>query len=387
MVVADKSSYLLRRACGLVERNGGTKWGRGPWEGELGLWQVYISGIQRRRGGAGGAPTLCSTRVLSQNGEAEVFRFLLIASVLCAACDRSASPRVRADGPVAAAAFRRPAAERIVAIGDLHGDVAATRAALRLAGALGPDDRWVGGKLVVVQTGDQLDRGDDEPEILDLLERLSGEASAAGGALHALNGNHEVMNVEGDFRYVTSDGFHDYAGKQPAVHPALAERVPEEQRGRAAAFLPGESVAKRLAKRPSILQVGANVFVHGGLSEQHVRYGIDRINKEVQTWMAAPRMQRAPSIAMSPDGPLWLRSYSDGVPSSSVCGELGKVLSLLSAKRLVVGHTVQEQGINSACDGRVWRIDVGLSRFYGRPPSVLEIRGDTVRAIKESARP
>jgi hypothetical protein len=58
------------------------------------------------------------------------------------------------------------------------------------------------------------------------------------------------------------------------------------------------------------------------------------------------------------------------------------VLSLLSAKRLVVGHTVQEQGINSACDGRVWRIDVGLSRFYGKPPSVLEIRSNTVRAIK-----
>jgi hypothetical protein len=316
-----------------------------------------------------------------------MLRILLIATVLCAACDRPASAPARADGPVAAAAFRRAAAERIVAIGDLHGDVAATRAALRLGGALGADDRWTGGKLVVVQTGDQLDRGDDEPEILDLLERLGREANAAGGALHVLNGNHEVMNVEGDFRYVTSDGFHDYAGKEAAVHRELAGRVPAEQRGRAASFLPGESVAKRLAKRPCILQVGANVFVHGGLSEQHVRYGIDRINKEVQAWMAAPRMQRAPSIAMRPDGPLWLRSYSDGVPSRSVCEELGKVLSLLSAKRLIVGHTVQEQGINSACDGRVWRIDVGLSRFYGKPPSVLEIRGDAVRAIRESALP
>jgi hypothetical protein len=46
------------------------------------------------------------------------------------------------------------------------------RAALRLAGALDEHDHWTGGRLVVVQTGDQLDRGDDEPEILDLLERL-----------------------------------------------------------------------------------------------------------------------------------------------------------------------------------------------------------------------
>jgi hypothetical protein len=316
-----------------------------------------------------------------------LLRFLLFAVALFAACDQPPSPRARADGAVDGASFKRPAAKRIVAIGDLHGDLAATRAALRLAGALGPDERWAGGKLVVVQTGDQLDRGDDEPEILDLLERLGKEASAAGGALHVLNGNHEVMNVEGDFRYVTPDGFRDYAGREAAVHRQLVEGAPAEQRGRAAAFLPGESVARRLAKRLSILQVGDNVFVHGGLLEQHVRYGIDRINREIQAWMSAPRMQRAPSIAMSADGPLWLRIYSDGVPASSACDELARVLRSLSAKRLVVGHTVQDQGINSACQGLVWRIDVGLSRFYGRPASVLEISGDSVRPIKGSVRP
>jgi hypothetical protein len=316
-----------------------------------------------------------------------VFRFLLFAVALCAACDHSSSPRALADGVGGGTSFRRPAAQRIIAIGDLHGDLAATRAALRLAGAVGPDDRWVGGKLVVVQTGDQLDRGDDEPEIIDLLERLSRDANAAGGALHVLNGNHEVMNVAGDFRYVTPDGFRDYAEKKAVVHGQALEGAPAEQRGRAAAFLPGEAVARKLAKRPSIVQVGDNVFVHGGLLEQHVRYGIDRINREIQTWMSAPRLVRAPSIAMSPDGPLWLRVYSDGVPASSACDELAKVLRSLSAKRLVVGHTVQEQGINSACQGRVWRIDVGLSRFYGKPPSVLEIRGDSVRPIAGPVRP
>jgi hypothetical protein len=308
-------------------------------------------------------------------------RYLLLLAAIWAACDRPSSPRAHADGVADGGSFRRPLAKRIVAIGDLHGDVAATRVALRLAGALGPDDHWAGGKLVVVQTGDQLDRGDDEPEILELLERLGKEASAAGGALHVLNGNHEVMNVEGDFRYVTPDGFHDYAGEKAVVHGDAVQGAPAAQRGRAAAFLPGEPVAKRLAKRPSILQVGDNVFVHGGLLEKHVRYGIERINREIQTWMSTPRLQRAPSIAMSPDGPLWLRIYSDGVPASDACEELGKVLRLLSAKRLVVGHTVQEQGINSACGGRVWRIDVGLSRYYGNSASVLEIMADSVRPL------
>ena len=54
---------------------------------------------------------------------------------------------------------------------------------------------------------------------------------------------------------------------------------------------------------------------------------------------------------------------------------------------MVVGHTVQQQGINSACDNKVWRIDVGLSRFYGNKPSVLEIRGDQVRPLTEADAP
>ena len=76
---------------------------------------------------------------------------------------------------------RYPPAQHIVAIGDLHGDLEATRAALRLAGAIDERDRWVGGTWVIVQTGDQLDRGDDELEILDLLDALAAQAQAAGG--------------------------------------------------------------------------------------------------------------------------------------------------------------------------------------------------------------
>ena len=150
-------------------------------------------------------------------------RFVVLSFALAIACSKTEPERPVAvvaapkRAPLADTSFRYPAAERIVAIGDLHGDVVATRAALRLAGAIDDQERWTGGRLVLVQTGDQLDRGDDEPEILGLLERLSAEAKAAGGALHTLNGNHEVMNVQGDFRYVTDDGFRDFGMERPGA--------------------------------------------------------------------------------------------------------------------------------------------------------------------------
>ncbi len=284
--------------------------------------------------------------------------------------------------PIADTSFRMPTAERIIAIGDIHGDVKAARNALKLGGAIDDSGKWVGGPLVVVQTGDQLDRGDDEPQILDLFARLKGEAKAAGGALYALDGNHEVMNVQGDFRYVTEDGFHDFSDRhasEPVAHSL--EALPIERRGRATAFLPGGDMARRLATQPIVIQVGDNLFVHGGLLEAHVRYGLGRINREAREWMTGPPNSPAPRSLLDQEAPIWTRAYSDGPPPADKCDELGRVLTALSAKRLVVGHTVQKDGINSACSERVWRIDVGLSRFFGGRPSVLEIRGDQVRVL------
>ncbi len=71
--------------------------------------------------------------------------------------------------------------------------------------------------------------------------------------------------------------------------------------------------------------------------------------------------------------------------SPRACDVLGKALATLAVKRMVVGHTVQKGGITSACDGKVWRIDVGLAAHYGGRPEVLEIAGDEVRPLREPA--
>jgi len=66
---------------------------------------------------------------------------------------------------------------------------------------------------------------------------------------------------------------------------------------------------------------------------------------------------------------------------------LSRALGALGARRMVVGHTVQKGGITSACGDRVWRIDVGMSAYYGGRPEALEIAGESIRILKSDAAP
>ncbi|NIO28535.1 MAG: calcineurin [Candidatus Latescibacteria bacterium] len=277
--------------------------------------------------------------------------------------------------------LRFPPAPRIVAIGDLHGDLEATRRALRLAGAINDEDQWIGGKLVLVQTGDQLDRGDDEQAVLDLFARLAEEAARPGGTVHALNGNHELMNVALDLRYVTPGGFEDF---QDAVTVTGIDSVlagyEEWQRARVAAFRPGGIYAKVLARRNTVVIIGQNVFVHGGVLPEHVDYGLERLNAEVRVWLAGDGP--CPEWILKRDSPVWTRRYSLDVDESD-CEMLAEVLIELGAKRMIVGHTDHVKGIASYCHGKVWCIDAGMSAHYGGEPQVLEIKGDTIRVLTE----
>lgn len=306
--------------------------------------------------------------------------------VAVAACSRSKEPEPesasqppRPPAPVISLSSRyaRPGPEHLVAIGDLHGDLDVTRRALRLAGAIDEKDAWAGGNLVLVQTGDEIDRGDDDRKIMDLFERLKVEAKKAGGEVLALSGNHEIMNASLDFRYVTPGALTSF-GDTVAVG-TLAPRLTsleEPSRGRAAAFLPGGHYSGLVATRPLVVRVGDSVFVHGGVLPKHLRYGLDRINDEVHDWLLGRRPD-CPAVVTSEDGPVWTRMYS-AAPGKEECTTLQEVLGAMGAKRMVVGHTVQRNGINSACDGRAWRIDTGLSKFFGGKLEVLDIRADVV---------
>lgn len=275
---------------------------------------------------------------------------------------------------------RYPEPSRLVAIGDVHGDVGAFRAALRLGGAIDGDDRWVGGDLFVVQTGDLLDRGDDEPEVLALVARLEREARESGGHFVALQGNHEVMNAQLDFRYVTADGLQDFDAHRDEASPEARRLLPPHQHGRAGAFEPRSIHARTFAARNTAVVVGRTVFVHGGITPEVAALGLDAINQAARDFYLGRGLSPLLTVEF---GPLWYRGYAldDSEPT---CARLRTALRRLDADRMVIGHTVQDEGIRAACDARLWRIDVGLSRYYGGPVEVLEIAGPSTRVLRGS---
>ena len=103
---------------------------------------------------------------------------------------------------------------RMLAIGDIHGSFDGITTILKKAGVIDEGNHWSGGRTVIVQTGDYTDRGPDVKKVMDLLMQLEKEAKAAGGQFLALAGNHEVMNMMGDWRDVSPEACAAFATPQ-----------------------------------------------------------------------------------------------------------------------------------------------------------------------------
>lgn len=294
--------------------------------------------------------------------------------VLLAACSPrpeapSAAPAVTAPPAPTVAAPARPAPPpehldapgRVVAVGDVHSDPPAFLDALRLAALVDADGRWTGGDAWLIQTGDLLDRGPDSKGVLAAMRRLAAEAEAAGGRVIGLNGNHEVMNVLGDWRYVSPEDLAGYGG---------------EAHRREAFAADGPEGAWILARDVTVI-VDGTVFVHGGIDAHWARFGARGINAMAR----AALLGVGPGTVLGPDGPVWNRAL---VLESEVvaCPQLELALGELGAERMVVGHTTARDGrMRERCGGRLWAIDTGLSTHYGRHLAALELSDGRVTPI------
>jgi hypothetical protein len=307
-------------------------------------------------------------------------------------------------------------AERVVAVGDVHGAYDSFVAILRAAGLIDSRERWAGGRAIFIQTGDVLDRGNDSRRVVDLLRRLEREAQRAGGRVLPLLGNHELMRVLGDWRYVSPGelrGFRNADSDQLRElvygnivaanrERAAAEKMPFDERAFREQFLkevPHGFIEMRQAfdvkgeygawvrARPTMAMVNGIAYLHGGISPKVAPLGCAGINaavtKELASIPVAP--ERIPDLlSAAEDGPLWYRGLALE-PEEAFAPALSTILEQIKAKAFVIGHTPVLPGrIVTRFGGRVVQIDGGMlaGEFFPKgTPVALEIRGTEMTAI------
>jgi hypothetical protein len=317
------------------------------------------------------------------------------------------------------------AAERIVAIGDVHGGGDNFIAILTRAGLIDAERRWAGGKTVFVQTGDTTDRGPDVKAILDFLMTLEKQAASAGGKVQMLLGNHEVMNFVGDIRDASPEAIASFGGED-------AYR---------AAFAKDGRYGKWLRTKPILAEIDGTVFMHAGIDLEFSKDTLDALNKradrEIGEWDAGVRWMQekklvqpsmrfaevvnaarteierlntiaetdkaklppdapktaslllpianiASSSLFNPQGPLWFRGFATW-PDADGSARMSALLKHHNVKRFVTGHTVQPDGrITPRFGGTLFLIDTGMldGKFWpsGRP-SALELTAAAANPI------
>lgn len=361
---------------------------------------------ERRINGIADLARQCDTEERSIGGaEALVRRLALVIAALFASL--IAAPTLSAAAP-----------QRIIAVGDLHGDFSAWQDIARAAGIIDSSGHWAGGTTILVQMGDVTDREPDSLKIIRSLQSLEKEAPRKGGQVHVILGNHEAMNLLGDNRYTTAG---EYAAFVDSRSAERRDRVYEANRPRVEAFYkdqdpaitseqardkwmanhplgwvehqlawqPSGDLGKWATGNPAILKIGGTLFAHGGISAEYSKQSIDSINQRVARAMAAAD-DSATSLLTDPLGPLWYRGLvttdadaqaersaaKPPLPALTPDQELDIVLAAYGAQRLVIAHTPSLAGIQITGKGRLARIDTGISRFYGGPLTWLEILGD-----------
>jgi hypothetical protein len=287
---------------------------------------------------------------------------------------------------------RNAAPPPIVAVGDVHGDVEALTAVLRLAGVIDEKDRWVGGKTRLVQMGDLPDRGPDTRKAIALLRELEKQSRRAGGAVHVLIGNHDAMNMYGDLRYVLPAEFAAFAGPgSAAARKEYFDRLVEAQRPtdlnafqtkferetplgwveHRRAWSPDGEIGRWTAGHAAVLRIDDVLFVHAGISPKYASMTIDEINSRVRAELKDPAKLQG-GVVMDENGPLWWRGMAQG-SESEMAPHVDAVLSAFGVSRIVIGHTPGRQ-VTSRFGGKVVNVDVGMSRAYssGRDCLVME---------------
>ena len=279
-----------------------------------------------------------------------------------------------------------PKKDRILVIGDLHADFQKTKEMFINFKLIDSSENWIAEprNTVVVQLGDQLDGGGrgagesyGELELINFMDRIHDKATLYGGGVYSLIGNHEIMNLLGNFNYSSQKDIDLQGGLE------IREKL----------FAPGGDLFNRLScTRNVVLKIGDFVFVHAGILPEHLdgqskEQFIVKINQLMRLYLQGKKTWQDFEIQkyfLDKGGLIWTRKYGSEKPS---CDKFNQVSKMLNVGHMIVGHTVQDN-INSKCDNKLWRVDVGISSiFETKKMEILEILDNGVKLPKNGYKP
>ena len=267
------------------------------------------------------------------------------------------------------------------AFGDLHGDLLVALSVLHLTGLISDTGHWIGLKSAVFFCGDILDRagrGDDntdtegnireEVDLVQYLHHLHQAAAIVGGAVVVVVGNHEIGRVF----WKEMEGYQKFVGSQAC---GWGDNM-------GALFSPGGDMAKYMAGHyPLIARCQNFLFMHGGPSPGVIeklaieaRRGspVSSVHKILNNYLYQMFHQAESVVQKDVQSVAWERLFSKHTSESfeentctKIIGGILEAFGIYTHGGLVLGHSIQDR-ILPYCDGKVWRLDLGMSEAFGR---------------------
>ena len=235
---------------------------------------------------------------------------------------------------------------KLVAVSDIEGEIEALVLLLKQSGVVDEELNWNYGAGHLVLTGDYFDRGSNVTECLWLIYKLEQEAEKAGGKVHFVLGNHELMNITGDLRYLSP--------KYLALNRILDVDY--------LSLYSNQAVLGRWLRSKNVMvRIGDLLFCHGGVSEEFasMRMPLKKINKTARQYLGKTKEEMANDLEAvyifhEGAGPLWFRGNSgEKIPAET----FNSILKLYKVETLIIGHT-PVPSITSFYDGKLINIDV-----------------------------
>mgnify|MGYP000272674478 CR=1 FL=1 len=231
-------------------------------------------------------------------------------------------------------------------VSDIEGNFRAFRQLLQANKVIDSSFNWIFGNGHLVLTGDFVDRGTQQNEVLWLIYSLEDKAKAAGGYVHYVLGNHEIMNMSGDLRY---------------LHAKYTEHANLLQENFVSLYGENAELGRWLRTKNVVEKIGDILFCHAGISGpvNSMDISTSKINKLVRPYYPDTSYKYSTpeaEILYSDWGPFWYRGYYYGTKATS--SQVDSTLSIYKVKHIATGHTVVADTISVLYNGKVINTDV-----------------------------